>query len=455
MGNTKNVQSRSLVLDILTEYEKDGRGSTDILKAVLDKHDYLDARDKAFIKRLAEGCLERAISLDHVIDSYASTKTARMKLPVKLILRMGAYQILYMDAVPDSAACNESVMLAAKKGFVGLKGFVNGVLRNISRNKADISWPDEKRSPERYLSVYYSMPLWIVEKINSYYGHDTAKAMFEAFLKTRPVCVNVLDNDKKELIAEWEKAGVRTEQSPYDDRAVMLYDVPGVSRLYGFEEGRFIVQDVSSMLAVKAAGIKEGDTVIDLCAAPGGKSLMAAKCCGITGRVLSYDISEAKVSLIKENAERLKCANIEAAVHDAAVYDPVLADKADVLIADLPCSGLGVMGRKADIRYRLKPGNIEELSMLQKKILDNAARYVRPGGLLLYSTCTVSSEENGDNRQWFIENHDYEAVSFYDTLPASLRCDSAKEGQLQLLSGLPEGMPVLDGFYISLFRRKE
>ena len=455
MGSNKATTGRRLVLDILTECDKPGAKSGDIIKAALDKHDYLDQRDKAFIRRLSEGCIERAITLDHVIDRFASTKTSKMKAPVRLIMRMGAYQLLYMDNVPDAAACNECVSLAAGKGFSGLKGFVNGVLRNISRNKADIKWPDKEKDLYGYLSVRYSMPLWIAELLCTEYGSGRAENMLASFQKERDISINLLKGDKDKLMAEWKENGIKVTQSPYLENALLLANVPGVGKLAGFEEGDFIVQDVSSMLAVKAAGIKRGDTIVDLCAAPGGKSQYAASLCGAEGRVFSYDLSWNKTDKIRENAERLGLENIVVAEHDATVFDPELKEKADVVIADLPCSGLGVMGRKADIRYRLNEEDIASLSQLQRDILKNAAEYVRPGGTLLYSTCTVSREENEENRQWFLENFEYDSVAFDEKLPDIFKDSTAKDGYLQLVCGEPEGLPLMDGFFISVYRRRK
>ncbi len=448
-------ESRRIVLEILLESDKQPGKGSDLIKAVLDKYDYLDARDKAFIKRLSNGCMERSISLDHVLDQFSSTKTKKMKKPILYILRMGVYQILYMDGVFDGAACNEAVYLAQSKGFAGLKGFVNGVLRNISRKKDEISWPSRDDDLYSCLSVRYSVPMWIVKRICDERGADAAEAMFKACDTERPVCVNTLDYDTDKLKTEWESARVKVSANPYFENAAFLSDVPGVSRLYGFDEGKFIVQDTASILAVFVCGIKKGDTVIDLCAAPGGKSLMASNICGKDGKVFSYDISESKVDKIRENAARLKYDNIFAAVHDASVFDEDLVNKADVVIADLPCSGLGVMGRKPDIRFRLKEEDIDSLACLQRDILKCAAQYVKPGGVLLFSTCTVSRAENEDNRSWFLENTDYEELPFYDRLPGALRSDSARSGYLQLISGIPAGEPLTDGFFISLFRRKD
>ena len=249
-------ESRRIVLEILLETDKQPSKGSDLVKAVLDKYDYLNARDKAFIKRLSNGCMERSISLDHVLDQFSSTKTVKMKKAILHILRMGVYQILYMDGVFDGAACNEAVSLAESKGFYGLKAFVNGVLRNISRKKDEIKWPDRKKDLYSFLSVYYSIPLWIVKRLCDEKGADITEAMLKACNAERPVCVNALGFSIDDLNREWEKTGVKVCGNPYYENAAFLYDVPGVSRLYGFGEGKLIVQDTASILAVNVCGIK-------------------------------------------------------------------------------------------------------------------------------------------------------------------------------------------------------
>ncbi|MBR1471462.1 MAG: 16S rRNA (cytosine(967)-C(5))-methyltransferase RsmB [Lachnospiraceae bacterium] len=450
----KGTEGRRLVFEILLELERTEQKADVLLHAVLRKHDHLKQQEKAFIKRLTEGCIERRITLDHIIDACAKTKNGRIKMPVRLLLRMGIYQILYMDAVPDAAACNEAVALAAAKGLSGLKGFVNGVLRTVSREKEHLSWPDREQEPVRYLSVYYSMPEWIVERMLAQYGAELTRQMLAAYQEQRPVTVRVCEGaDAAALCSAWQQQGIEVLKSPYQPGVYQLENVPGVERLEGFAQGAFTVQDVSSMLAVCAAGIQKGDTVVDVCAAPGGKSMLAAEQCGRDGKVYAFDLTEHKVEQIRENAARLGLAQAEARLQDARETDRTLEGTADVVIADLPCSGLGVLGRKADIRYRLKPEDIISLQALQRQILASAVRYLKPGGTLLYSTCTIDSAENEENRDWIIRELGLKPFSFRKKLPQALDSETAGAGYLQLLCGVPQERPAVDGFFISVYRK--
>ncbi|MBR5420597.1 MAG: 16S rRNA (cytosine(967)-C(5))-methyltransferase RsmB [Lachnospiraceae bacterium] len=454
MVKEASVNPRLLALEILLEAEKGEKKATELIRGALDKADDLPRRDKAFIRRLSGGVIERRITLDHCIDAFASTKTRRMKPAIRQILRMGCYQLLYMDSVPASAAVNESVALAARKGFAGLKGFVNAVLRNVERNKENIPMPSRKEDLPLFLSVSYSMPRWIVERFLSQYGERTAERMLAAALSERPVCVRVC-GDADKLRGEWEAQGVTVEEEPRLPGVLFLRNVPGVEQLAGFAEGGFFVQDTASMLAVKAAGIRPGEKVIDLCAAPGGKSIAASFLCGSSGSVRSFDISDAKLERIRENALRLKRENIEVLQGDARCRNAALLSAADVLIADLPCSGLGVLGRKPDIRYRVQEEDIGGLRALQREILWASLDYLKPGGRLLYSTCTVTEEENEGNYHWLLENFPLHPVDIYDRVPEALVKDTARQGYMQLLCGEPEGLPLTDGFFFAVFERTE
>ena len=448
----KASENRKLVYEILLELERSEQKADVLLHAVLDKYDYLEQRDKAFIKHLTEGCIERKLTLDHVISLYAKTKNGRVKPAVRILLRMGIYQILYMEGVPDAAACNETVALAIDKGLAGLKGFVNGVLRTISREKDKIRWPEEEKA---FFSVYYSMPEWIVERFLKDYGSERTKQMLTAYQTQRPLTIRVCEGNDAALLANaWEGQGASVSDSPYLPGVYQLKNVPGVEKLEGYANGAFVVQDVSSMLAVTAAGIAKGDTVVDVCAAPGGKSMLAAELCGAEGKVYSFDLTEFKVDKIRENAQRLHLPQLTAEAWDARDYKKELEGCADVVIADLPCSGLGVLGRKADIRYRVQPEDIASLQSLQREILSSAIHYLKPGGTLVYSTCTVTKEENEENRRWLIEHYDLQPVPIRGRLPQALCTESADEGYQQLLCGIPADAPLVDGFFISVYRRR-
>ncbi|MCR5251000.1 MAG: 16S rRNA (cytosine(967)-C(5))-methyltransferase RsmB [Lachnospiraceae bacterium] len=450
----KVSESRKLALEILLEQEKSAEKAGELLRAVMDKHAWLPQRDRAFLKRLVNGCIERRITLDHVIDCHAKTKTAKMKPVLRMILRLGTYQLLYMDSVPASAAVNESVNLARSKGLSGLSSFANGVLRAIASGKDAVTWPDPERDALHYLSVRYSMPEWIVKRLCDQYGRERCESILNAFLAERPLSVRFCGKDKDALAASWREQGIIVKENPWFADAFYLENVPGVERLQGFAEGEFVVQDSSSMLAVSCAGICPGDTVVDLCASPGGKSMLAASVAGPDGRVLSFDLTEAKVEKLRENAKRTSCGNLTAAVRDAREEAGALKESADVLIADLPCSGLGVAGRKPDIRYRLKEEDIESLRSLQRSILDASLPILKPGGTLLYSTCTILADENEENREWLLKEHGLRPIDISGRLPAFPAAESTKEGMLQLLPGEPAGYPVLDGFFFACFRRE-
>lgn len=441
MGN-KVTQSRKIVLDMLIEIRSSNTKCNVLLKNVLDKYDYIDSRDKAFIKKLFIGCIQHRITLDYIIDTYSKSK--KLKPVIRDILRMGVYQIIYMDAVPDSAACNEAANLAISKGLSGLRGFVNGVLRNISREKESIHLPDD-------ISVKYSVPEWIAEYLTKHFSMAECEAMLKDSLRNRDITIRVNESleaeDKDKLIRDIEAAGVSIIKHPYLEYAYNLSGVQGMENVPGFYEGLVTVQDVSSQLAIEVAGIKSGDYVIDMCAAPGGKTVHAALKCGADGTVDSRDLTDNKVALIEENADRLNLGNVIVKVSDATVLDESVIDKADVVICDLPCSGLGDLGRKADLKYNVTYEAVQELQSLQREILKNAYRYVKKGGILIYSTCTITSEEDEDNYRWIANELSLKPVSITDNLPEELRSNTTNEGFIKLLPGIHK----CDGFFISKF----
>ena len=451
------MNTRELVLDMLLEMERQGTYSNILIKNVLDKHDYLPVREKAFIKRLTEGVLERRLQLDYVLDAFSKTPVQKMKPLIRSLLRMSVYQLLFMDGIPDSAVCNEAVKLASKRRFQSLKGFVNGVLRSIARNEKEIAegrfYPDPVQSPVSYLSVLYSMPEQLVEIWLKRYGMERTERILQDLLRIHPVTIRFRESlegeERERLLEEMAAQGVAIQLHPYLPYAYNLTHLEGVKRLAGFAEGAFMVQDVSSMFCVECAGIQEGNLVVDVCAAPGGKSIHAAEKLRGTGQVLSRDISEEKTRLIEENAERMCCSHLQVQVFDARVFDQSLEEKADVVLADLPCSGLGVLGKKRDIRYQLTEQMLEELPALQKTILDTVWKYVKVGGILLYSTCTIREEENEDIRHWFLENYPFEAVEIDQVLSQIPERQTAQEGYLQFLPGTHE----TDGFFLAKFRR--
>lgn len=449
---TKAINERELILGILLEITRDGEYAHIALRNTLSKYQYLEKRERAFITRVVEGTLEHMMEIDYIINQFSKVKVNKMKPVIRTILRSAVYQILYMDSVPNSAVCNEAVKLAAKKGFVNLKGFVNGVLRNIDRNVNDIQYPKQDNMVE-YLSIKYSMPTWILEKWKKSYDWETIERILQGFLQEKGTIIrcNLNRISKEDLKKKLEAEGVTVTQHPYLEYALEISGYDYLGDLESFEDGDFQVQDLSSMLVAEIAAPKEGDYVIDVCAAPGGKSLHIADKLHGTGHVEARDLTDYKVDLIWDNIERSQMKNVEAVRHDALVYDEDSKEKADIVIADLPCSGLGVIGKKADIKYKMTEETQRELAKLQKNILQIVHRYVKPGGTLVYSTCTINEEENMKNVRWFLQqNPEFESVSVEPVLCEGLK-KSVKEGCLQLLPGIHES----DGFFIAAFRKNK
>lgn len=454
-GSESGVNTRELVLDLLLQLEREPEYSHRLIKAVLDRYAYLPVQERAFIKRLAEGSIERRIELDYVIDCFSSVPVKKMKPLIRSLMRMSVYQILYMDNVPDSAVCNEAVKLAGKRKFQNLKGFVNGCLRNISKQKENLTYPDKEKQPCLSASVKYSMPLWLVEKWSKEYGEAQTEQILKGLLSVKPVSLRVSYNAGEEKRREWmeqvQKSGVTLERHPLSPYCFLAENIDRITKIPGFAEGFFTVQDYSSVLAVEAAGIKEGDFVLDICAAPGGKSVYASQRAGRTGRVLARDVSEDKAEKIRENAERMKAANLTVQVWDGRQTDETQKESADVVLADVPCSGLGVIGKKRDIKYRITKEDLEAVNELQKQILAAGVTYVKPGGTLLYSTCTINPKENEEMAEWICRNFPFELESLDDLIPKELHSRTTAKGYLQLF---PEQCHC-DGFFFARLKRKK
>lgn len=396
---TNSTNTRELALDMLLAIDRDGRYSHLVLRDVLDKYQYLSKQERAFLTRLTEGTVERMLTLDYVIDQFSKTKVKKMKPLIRELMRLSVYQIMYMDGVPDAAVCNEAVKLARKRGFSGLSGFVNGVLRSVARGWKDVTFQNE--------SVRYSVPEWIIDGWNADYGRDVTEKMLEAFMQ--PAKITVRTNTQKctpqELKDRLSQEGVTVEAIEGISYAFALSGFDYLAGLGSFQDGWFYVQDISSMTVAHAADPKKGDYIIDVCAAPGGKSSHLAELLDGSGMVEARDLTEYKVGLIEENILRHDLHNMKAVQQDATLFDETSVEKADILICDLPCSGLGVIGRKSDIRYKMTAEKAHDLAVLQQEMLDTVWKYVKRGGKLIYSTCTIHKEENEDNVAAFLQKH--------------------------------------------------
>lgn len=448
--------TREIALEIIIQVMEQDKPSHLIIRQALDKYDWLEREKKAFISKLSMGTIERCIEMDAVLDSYSSVPVRKMKPFIRCLLRMSVYQILYMDRVPDSAACNEAVRMAAAHSFGRLKGFVNGVLRTIVREKNN----DTIKYTSEYsgIAVRYSTPDWIIDMCREAYGEPAALQMLEYMTDSAGNASGVTfrclasvrpPEESRRLLEEDGVAAEWDADIPNVLHAAGALDSIGALR--AVSDGSVLVQDKSSMLCALAVAPERGSTVIDACAAPGGKSIFLADFMEGSGTVCSFDVSEQKCAQLSENVRRTGLGNIRISVKDALVYDAALEGAADYVLADLPCSGLGILGKKGDIKYKMTPQRQEALVALQRRMLSVLARYVKPGGVLVYSTCTIHPSENTGNAEWFLERHPaFAPESLVPYLPERYHCESARRGYLQLLPGI-DGT---DGFFFARFRKE-
>jgi len=454
---TNTINEREIALDILMEVNEKEQYIHVLLNDALRKYQYLEKNERAFISRLVKGTMERRLTLDYVINQVSSVRVNKMKPLIRNLMRMSVYQMMYMEQVPVSAVCNEAVKLAKKRKFTNLSGFVNGVLRNISRQLPQIKLPDD-------LSIKYSVPQELVGMLEASYGREMTELILESFLKEKKVSAitNTVKITKKELVNLLKSQGITVEDAPYVEDAFILSDYNYLDDIEEFSAGMFQIQDISSMLAGVIASPAKDSTVLDVCAAPGGKSIFAALMMSGTGHVISRDVSERKTGQIEENVERLGLSNIDVEVSDAAVHNIEDEDMADMLIADLPCSGIGIIGRKPDIKYNVSRDKIDGIIQLQRKILDSIYSDVKHGGYIVYSTCTLNSQENEENVR-YIKSKGFEAVDITASLPEKLIDDAKRAGKHyydKLIKDAADGMLTLipgvyecDGFFVAKLKR--
>lgn len=448
---TKAINEREIVLEVLLEITEHGMYSHIVLRDVLNKYQYLEKKERSFITRVTEGTLEHMMEIDYILDQFSKVKVKKMKPVIRNIMRSAVYQMKYMDSVPVSAACNEAVKLAVRKGFGSLRGFVNGVLRNVARNLDQIEYPTE---PLKRLSIQYSMPEWILNLWLKEYDSDIVEQMLQAFQRETPLTIrcNLRMVTPKQLKEHLEAEGVTVKAHPYLEYAFHISGFDYLGDLESFQNGEFSVQDISSMLVSELAGPKEGDYVIDVCAAPGGKSLHMAEKLNGSGHVEARDLTEYKVGLIQENIERTGLSNVEAVQQDALIFDETSVGKADIVLADLPCSGLGVLAKKTDLKYKATKEGTDSLAKLQREMLKNVQAYVKDEGKLVYSTCTINPAENMDNVHWFLNEYpEFELIDIHGSLCEELQKDVKENGCIQLLPGVHQS----DGFFLACMKKRK
>lgn len=393
MPNGEFMTPRLLAYQLLLKAEKGNQYSNIILDNALKEHGLSDA-DTRLASALFYGVIERKITLDYQVSSLSARPISELDSSVLTALRMGIYQLAFLDRIPAHAAINETVGLCTKR----TAGFVNAILRAFTRGNG-ISLPS-RESLVNYLSVAYSVCEPIVERFLSIFGEAQTEELLKSFFDCSDTTIrtNTLKISREELALQLEGA-TKTEHSPSG-----LYTKGSVRRLYGFDDGLFFVQDQASQICTEVLGARENDIVIDVCACPGSKSFGAAIDMNNKGKVYSFDLHENKLSLVHSSAKRLGIDIIETAAHDGRALIPELEGKADRVICDVPCSGFGVLGKKPELRYK-DPELSKNLPNIQRAILNNACKYVRSGGTLVYSTCTVLPEENEEIITNFLAEH--------------------------------------------------
>ena len=390
---------RKLALELLSKTEKAGQYSNIAIDNAIKKN-CLDSKDSSLLCVLVYGVIERKLTLDFIINSLSSIPPSKIELGTRNILRMGLYQLIYLDKIPPHAAINESVELCSSRS----RGFANAILRNYLRKKDEITFPDKESSPVEYLSVTYSFPANLCEKFIQIFGFDKAEKIFGAFCKepSMTLRVNTLKITRDELILKLSKKGITATAAPLSPCGIKVENAS--PEAIGIGEGLCFVQDEASQLCVLALGAQKGDRVLDICSCPGSKSFgTAIEMCN-DGEIRAFDLHENKLSLVKSGAERLGISILTTAARDGRVFDEKLENFADKIICDVPCSGFGVMAKKPEIRYK-DPKESLGLPQIQYDILCNSAKYLKAGGTLVYSTCTLFPEENELNVEKFIAAH--------------------------------------------------
>ncbi|MBP3696603.1 MAG: 16S rRNA (cytosine(967)-C(5))-methyltransferase RsmB [Clostridia bacterium] len=436
--------ARQAAFEALLKIQKEGAYSNLVVDATLKENEHFDERDKAFFSNLVYGTLDRLILIDYNLSMYLNQPVRKLKPELHTILRLGTYQLLFLDKVPSRAAVNESVNLAKVNKSAFAASLVNAVLRRVADN--GLKLPEGSENDPDYLAIKYSCPEWLISMWIEAYGFDNAIALAEKALEAAPVVVkvNTLKTTVDDLIWKLAEEGVVAEKSTKFPDSLVLNNTGAVEELLAYQEGLFHAQDFASQICCKALDAKPGETVFDLCSAPGGKAFTIAQSMQNTGCVRAFDIYQSRVELIKNGAKRLGLDNVYTYLSDATIFNENYG-MADRVLCDVPCSGLGIIRRKPEIRFK-KSAEIDNLPEIQYSILCNATKYLKDGGRLVYSTCTLNPKENDEICNRFLEEHpEFEAVK---VLP-ELRRYSENDKYLTLMPHIHS----TDGFFVAVFQK--
>ena len=438
--------SREIALKILMRIEE-GAYSNLILDSELSRHELSDL-DKSYITRVIYGVVTYKLTLDYIIKKNSKIRLKKISPSILNILRLGIFEIYYMDKIPVSATCNEYVKLARKYGHNASSGFVNAILRNLS--KKDLKTNFEGLEGNELLSIKYSCPLWLVEKWSKQFGD--IEELLKANNEKTDTCirVNTLKNSREELKQKLIDKG-------YEVSDGKIVDILYIKKLKGllseelFNEGYFVVQDEAPAIIAHILQPKENEEILDICSAPGGKTTHIAQLMNDKGEIIATDIHEHRVGLVQQLAEKLGIKSIKTECMDATEYNPEFEEKFDGIVADVPCSGLGVIRKKPEIKWTATEEEINDLVEIQKAILNNAKRYLKKGGRLVYSTCTTTIEENENMVKWFLEeNKEFKVKNIAGYIPDKLKSTITSEGWLLFMPN-KEGT---DGFFACVLEKE-
>jgi len=440
------MNSRELALKILLEYEKAESYSNLLLDSELKKVE-LSELDKAFVTKLVYGVIAYIRTLDYIISKMSKVRVKKISKPIINILRLGVYQIYYLDKVPNSAVVNESVKLAKKYGHQASANFVNALLRNVGKKQKDDFFVEIKDQKGK-LAVYYSYPDWVVDLFIEQYGIERTKDILKANEAELIDCirVNTLKNTRGELLEKLDEFDVKEGRT---EDIIYTKDIKRLLMSNYFKEGLFTVQDEAPSLVGHIINPKEGDKILDICAAPGGKTTHLAQLSNDKAEITAFELHEHRCKLIENLCVRLGIKSIKVEQRDATIFDEKLIEKFDKIVADVPCSGLGVIRRKPDIKWNTKAEDIENLIKIQYQILSNAGKYLKKGGILIYSTCTNNRKENDDIVNRFLEENKEFEIGEINNIPEDFVKDVYNKGMLELSPDKNN----CDGFFICVLHR--
>ncbi len=447
-----HTSPRYVAYKILHKVESEGGFSNISLSHEIRNSNFSEL-DKGFLTELTYGVIERKVTLDYFISRFSSVPVRKMNIHVLILLRISAYQLAFMSKVPDYSICDETVKIA-KRVIPVNAGFINAVVRSMSSEPLKVPNYSKKsfHSFTRYLSVKHSMPEWLIDRWQKIFGHESLEKLFNAMNNSVrfEIRANRMKTNVEKLKESLELNGFKTRKSSASIDTLIVENPSGIIRTSEFKDGLFYIQDSAASLASIVLNPSSNDSVLDACSAPGGKSTHIAEIMNNEGEVIASDVYPHKLTLIEENFNRLGISCIKTVILDATLFKKEFENHFDKILLDVPCTGLGLLSRKPEIRWSRSESDFIELNVLQKKILENCSKYLKVGGVLVYSTCSLDETENLDIISSFVKgNSNFEFADFEILLPDSIKNRGGKDGCLTLFPHIDN----TDGFFISKIRR--